>query len=82
MRTTDENHKRTVAALWVKITHTILIWDFIHFILLFQGELEKNGYIYKGKHEGWYAVSDEAFYASNQVQEVVDEKTGEKYMVK
>ncbi|KAI7878345.1 hypothetical protein K492DRAFT_238624 [Lichtheimia hyalospora FSU 10163] len=45
------------------------------------GELEKNGYIYKGKHEGWYAVSDEAFYASNQVQEVVDEKTGEKYMV-
>ncbi|KAI9260559.1 tRNA synthetases class I (M)-domain-containing protein [Phascolomyces articulosus] len=44
-------------------------------------ELEKKGYIYKGKHEGWYAVSDEAFYASNQVQEAVDEKTGEKIMV-
>ncbi|KAI8146892.1 tRNA synthetases class I (M)-domain-containing protein [Fennellomyces sp. T-0311] len=44
-------------------------------------ELEKNGYIYKGKHEGWYAVSDEAFYASNQVQEAIDEKTGEKIMV-
>ena len=46
-----------------------------------QTELEKKGYIYKGKHEGWYAVSDEAFYASNQVQEVIDEKTGEKIMV-
>ena len=46
-----------------------------------QAELEKKGYIYKGKHEGWYAVSDEAFYASNQVQETIDEKTGEKIMV-
>ncbi|KAG2224893.1 hypothetical protein INT45_010842 [Circinella minor] len=44
-------------------------------------ELEKKEYIYKGKHEGWYAVSDEAFYASNQVQETIDEKTGEKIMV-
>ncbi|ORE14200.1 hypothetical protein BCV71DRAFT_245934 [Rhizopus microsporus] len=43
--------------------------------------LLKNGYIYKGKHEGWYAVSDEAFYASAQVEEVTDEKTGEKIMV-
>ncbi|KAI8380373.1 tRNA synthetases class I (M)-domain-containing protein [Blakeslea trispora] len=43
--------------------------------------LLKNGYLYKGKHEGWYAVSDEAFYADNQVQEVIDEKTGQKIMV-
>ncbi|KAI7867873.1 tRNA synthetases class I (M)-domain-containing protein [Spinellus fusiger] len=43
--------------------------------------LVENGYIYKGEHEGWYAVSDEAFYASNQVHEVVDEKTGQKNMV-
>ncbi|KAI8981719.1 tRNA synthetases class I (M)-domain-containing protein [Mycotypha africana] len=43
--------------------------------------LLKNGYLYKGKHEGWYAVSDEAFYAPNQVKEVTDEKTGEKTMV-
>ncbi|KAG0187831.1 methionyl-tRNA synthetase [Apophysomyces sp. BC1034] len=42
--------------------------------------LLKNGYIYKGHHEGWYAVSDEAFYASNQVQETVDEQ-GNKIMV-
>ncbi|KAG1156522.1 hypothetical protein G6F37_007529 [Rhizopus arrhizus] len=44
-------------------------------------QLQKNGYIYKGKHEGWYAVSDEAFYTANQVQEAIDEKTGEKIMV-
>lgn len=41
----------------------------------------KKGYLYKGKHEGWYAVSDEAFYAKNQVHQVIDEKTGEKVMV-
>ncbi|KAI9365165.1 tRNA synthetases class I (M)-domain-containing protein [Pilaira anomala] len=44
-------------------------------------KLLNNGYLYKGEHEGWYAVSDEAFYASNQVHEIVDEKTGEKVMV-
>ncbi|KAI8355113.1 tRNA synthetases class I (M)-domain-containing protein [Choanephora cucurbitarum] len=43
--------------------------------------LLKNGYLYKGTHKGWYAVSDEAFYAQNQVEEVIDEKTGEKIMV-
>ncbi|KAF9974641.1 methionyl-tRNA synthetase [Actinomortierella ambigua] len=41
--------------------------------------LLKNGYIYKGKHEGWYSVSDEAFYASTQVEERMNEKTGAKY---
>ncbi|RCI05033.1 methionyl-tRNA synthetase [Rhizopus stolonifer] len=44
-------------------------------------QLLKNGYIYKGKHEGWYAISDEAFYTANQVHEVIEEKTGEKVMV-
>ncbi|KAI8980507.1 tRNA synthetases class I (M)-domain-containing protein [Pilobolus umbonatus] len=43
--------------------------------------LLKNGYIYQGKHEGWYAVSDEAFYTNAQVHKVVDERTGEKVMV-
>jgi len=33
--------------------------------------LEKNGYIYKGTYEGWYAVRDEAFYAE---EELVDGK--------
>lgn len=33
--------------------------------------LRDKGYIYQGKHEGWYAVSDEAFYPEAQVRKVV-----------
>ncbi|VEU21667.1 DEKNAAC102492 [Brettanomyces naardenensis] len=39
-----------------------------------------KGYIYKGQHSGWYSVSDEAFYTERDIEEVVDEKTGEKKM--
>jgi methionyl-tRNA synthetase len=46
-----------------------------------QNELEKRGYIYKSSYAGWYAVSDEAYYAENQVAETIDAKSGEKYMV-
>ena len=46
-----------------------------------QRELVQRGYIYKGVHSGWYAVSDEAFYTSKQVEEVVDPQTGEKHHV-
>ncbi|KAI9471803.1 MAG: tRNA synthetases class I (M)-domain-containing protein [Benjaminiella poitrasii] len=44
-------------------------------------KLMKDGYIYKGKHEGWYAISDEAFYANNQVQEIEDKTSGQKIMI-
>jgi methionyl-tRNA synthetase len=47
------------------------IWD----------QLLARGYIYKGHHEGWYSVSDEAFYPSTHVEEKISEKTGEKYHV-
>lgn len=30
--------------------------------------LSDLGFIYKGKHEGWYSTSDEAFYTSTQIQ--------------
>jgi methionyl-tRNA synthetase len=33
--------------------------------------LEKNGWIYKGVYEGWYAIRDEAFYSE---EEIVDGK--------
>ncbi|KAN0066055.1 methionyl-tRNA synthetase [Thecaphora frezii] len=42
--------------------------------------LKSKGFIYKGMHAGWYAVSDEAFYPGTQVREVVNEATGERYM--
>ncbi|KAG0666651.1 methionyl-tRNA synthetase [Rhodotorula mucilaginosa] len=43
-------------------------------------ELERRGYIYKSSYSGWYAVSDEAYVPESQVAEVIDEKSGEKYM--
>ncbi|SAM05230.1 hypothetical protein [Absidia glauca] len=38
------------------------------------------GHIYKGQHEGWYAISDEAFYPDNQVHQVTDDQ-GQTMMV-
>lgn len=38
--------------------------------------LNRNGYIYEAKHEGWYSVSDETFYPATQVQKVLDPSTG------
>jgi len=32
----------------------------------------KNGYIYKGEHHGWYSISDETFYPESKV--IVDPK--------
>ena len=32
-------------------------------------ELKKNGEIYLSKYSGWYSVSDEAFYADNEIEE-------------
>ncbi|TIA84944.1 hypothetical protein E3P99_04107 [Wallemia hederae] len=43
--------------------------------------LYENGYIYKGSHEGWYAVSDEAFYPDNAVSDYHDAATGQSYKV-
>lgn len=40
-----------------------------------------NGFIYKGKYEGWYSVSDEAFYNTSQVQEIQNPDSKEKLMV-
>ncbi|KAJ1950615.1 methionyl-tRNA synthetase, partial [Linderina pennispora] len=42
----------------------------------FWNVLVDRGYIYKGEHSGWYAVSDEAFYTESQIEERIDPKTG------
>ncbi|KAJ2385031.1 methionyl-tRNA synthetase [Coemansia sp. RSA 2603] len=42
----------------------------------FWNVLVERGYIYKGEHSGWYAVSDEAFYTESQIEDRLDEKTG------
>lgn len=36
-----------------------------------QRTLVDRGHVYLGKHEGWYAVSDEAFYPESQVRQVM-----------
>lgn len=43
--------------------------------------LVKNGYIYKGWHEGWYSVADETFYTDAQVEPSKDPATGNLIMV-
>ncbi|OAP62509.1 methionine-tRNA ligase [Fonsecaea erecta] len=39
-------------------------------------ELNRGGFIYEAKHEGWYSVSDETFYPSTQVHKVLDPSSG------
>ncbi|TIA94829.1 hypothetical protein E3P94_04034 [Wallemia ichthyophaga] len=44
-------------------------------------DLFNKGYIYKGSHQGWYAVSDEAFYSDSSVTDHFDHSTGESYKI-
>ncbi|KAI5120656.1 hypothetical protein M0805_007993 [Coniferiporia weirii] len=44
-------------------------------------DLYQRGYIYKGKHKGWYCISDEAFYTDSQVRSQIDPKTGNEVKV-
>lgn len=43
--------------------------------------VEKNNFIYKGRHSGWYSVSDETFFSETDIEEIIDEKSGKKIMV-
>lgn len=43
--------------------------------------LQERGYIFRSKHEGWYSVSDEAFYPDSGVHIILDPRTGHKKMV-
>ncbi|PWN39274.1 hypothetical protein IE81DRAFT_306777, partial [Ceraceosorus guamensis] len=40
--------------------------------------LDAAGHIYKGSHQGWYAISDEAFYTDSQIRKV-QSGSGEEY---
>lgn len=50
-------------------------------MILFQNALHRKGDIYKGIHEGWYSVSDEAFYSTVQTELSHNEK-GEEIRVR
>ncbi|KAM5363098.1 hypothetical protein ACJZ2D_012200 [Fusarium nematophilum] len=64
IRTTDEDHKRVVEQFW----------------LLLKTRAPEGLGLYKGKHEGWYCVSDECFYPEDMVQPSVVPQTGRKIM--
>ncbi|KAG7930572.1 hypothetical protein KL934_004645 [Ogataea polymorpha] len=44
--------------------------DHLEAVQFFWRTLEEKGHIYKGKHCGWYSVSDECFYAETEIEEV------------
>ncbi|KAH6987927.1 tRNA synthetases class I (M)-domain-containing protein [Ilyonectria sp. MPI-CAGE-AT-0026] len=64
IRTTDADHKSAVEQFWLHLKNT---------------PPEGLG-LYKGTHEGWYCVSDECFYAEDEVQATVVPQTGRKTM--
>ncbi|KAF2265686.1 methionyl-tRNA synthetase-like protein [Lojkania enalia] len=43
--------------------------------------LQEKGLIYTAKHEGWYSISDEAFYPESAVKRYLDPTTGSKIMI-
>jgi methionyl-tRNA synthetase len=47
----------------------------------FWRELNREGYVYEAKHEGWYCVSDETFYPESKVHLALDPATGIKRQV-
>ncbi|CAG8541928.1 2213_t:CDS:10 [Ambispora leptoticha] len=50
-------------------------------VQVFWDRLVAGQYIYKDVHEGWYSVSDEAFYPESQIRAFTDPSSGENYMV-
>lgn len=52
--------------------------DHIDAVDFFWRELNRRGYLYESKHEGWYSVSDETFYPESQVHLVLEPSSGRK----
>lgn len=48
---------------WIRTTDK----KHINFVKNVWCRLEENGWIYKGKYEGWYAVRDECFYTESEL---------------
>ncbi|KAG6007231.1 hypothetical protein E4U21_006250 [Claviceps maximensis] len=65
IRTTNPEHKESVSQFWLQLKHT----------------LPEHLGLYKGAHEGWYAVSDECFYPEDMVRPDIVPQTGKKIMV-
>ncbi|KAK0665585.1 mitochondrial putative methionyl-tRNA synthetase [Cercophora samala] len=79
---TAEQFKELAAA--AQISHNRFIRttdpDHVQAVEHFWFLLQEKGLIYESKHEGWYSVSDEAFYPESQIEKKMDAFTGEVYM--
>ncbi|KAL1958725.1 hypothetical protein VTO42DRAFT_3844 [Malbranchea cinnamomea] len=66
----------------VKYDHFIRTTDSMHIdtVRYLWDMLDKAGYIYVSKHEGWYCVSEETFYPKSGVHAALDPATGRKIM--
>jgi methionyl-tRNA synthetase len=51
-----------------------------HKLIACQQELAAKGFIYKGKHEGWYSITDECFYTRSQIKRVETEMGEERWV--
>lgn len=65
IRTTNPEHKQSVSEFWLQLKHA----------------LPEHLGLYKGTHEGWYAVSDECFYPEDMVRPDIVPQSGKKIMV-
>ncbi len=79
IRTTEPRHKNAVDYLWnvlqeVKQTNPILFQAysiyalFLSLFIPFLAVIRQKGYIYLGKYEGWYSISDEEFLVEDEVE--------------
>ncbi|KAH3679963.1 hypothetical protein WICMUC_000706 [Wickerhamomyces mucosus] len=53
--------------------------DHVKAVEHFWNKLQENGYIYQGKHSGWYSISDETFYPKTQI--LKNEENGRHYSI-
>ncbi|KAJ2793422.1 methionyl-tRNA synthetase, partial [Coemansia guatemalensis] len=78
----SDRFRELMAAANAKPTDFIRTTDKRHYeaVSHFWKLLVERGFIYKGEHSGWYAVSDEAFYTEGQIEERTDPATGKQGM--
>ncbi|KAK9456919.1 tRNA synthetases class I (M)-domain-containing protein [Dipodascopsis uninucleata] len=74
---TSQIFRRLASAANISLNRFIRTTDADHAIAVKEiwNILQDRGYIYKGKHEGWYCVSDETFYPKTQIKKIVNKST-------
>ncbi|KAK2048554.1 tRNA synthetase class I [Colletotrichum somersetense] len=80
--TTAEKFRDLARAIGMDNDHFIRTTDLDHkeAVQHFWHLLKEKGFIYEAKHEGWYCVSDECFYAPNEIERTVMPQTGRTVM--